>query len=144
MVKLVDRLMDELKEAMRQKNTTKKAVISLLRSALLLAEKEKKSPLSEQEELALVRREMKQSQQVIAEAEKADRQDIVGLEKEKLEILTSYLPVQFTKDEIRSTLIQLGIATPMKLGDAMKLASMSLAGKADNRLLVETVKELLA
>ncbi|WCK57638.1 GatB/YqeY domain-containing protein (plasmid) [Aneurinibacillus sp. Ricciae_BoGa-3] len=139
-----ERIMAEMKEAMKQKETVRKGVLTLLRAGLSNAEKEKRSPLTEAEEIAIVQRELKQTRQSLAEAEKANRQDIVEQETAKIVVIQAYLPAQMSKEEIKDALEKLGVVKGMTIGDAMKLAKGSLAGKAENGLISQVVRELIA
>lgn len=141
---LQQRIMEDLKGAMRNKNTLKKGVLTLLKAGLTSAEKEKRSALEKVEELAIVQRELKQTKQSLAEAEKANRPDIVEQEKAKIAIIEAYLPKQLTKEEIEKELDALGVQKGMTMGEAMKVASTALAGKVDNALLSKTIRERLA
>jgi uncharacterized protein len=141
---LQKRIMEDLKNAMRNKETLKKGVLTLLKAGLTSAEKEKRSELNEIEELAIVQRELKQTKQSLNEAEKAGRQDIVEQEKAKIAIIEVYLPKQLTKEEIEKELDTLGVQKGMTIGEAMKVAKPVLAGKVDNALLSQVIRERLA
>lgn len=141
---LNERIMADLKVAMRNKETLKKGVLILLKAGVTNAEKEKGSLLTEAEEVAIVQRELKQTKQSLTEAEKANRPDIVENEKAKIEIIEIYLPKQLTKEEIEKELDSLGIQKGMSMGDAMKSAKTALAGKVDNSLLSQLIRSRLA
>jgi uncharacterized protein YqeY len=139
-----ERIMADLKEAMKNKENIRKGVLTLLKAGLSNAEKEKRSPLTKAEELAVIQREMKQTRQTLAEAEKGNRSDIAEQEKAKIAVIETYLPAQMSKDEVVTALAGLGIAKGMKMGESMKLATGSLAGKAENSLISQVVREMLA
>ncbi|PLS15066.1 glutamyl-tRNA amidotransferase [Bacillus sp. M6-12] len=141
---LQKRIMEDLKNAMRNKETLKKGVLTLIKAGLTSAEKEKRSELTEAEELAIVQRELKQTKQSLAEAEKANRPDIVEQEKAKIEIIEAYLPKQLSKEEIEKELDTLGVQKGMTMGEAMKIAKPALNGKVDNGLLSQLIKQRLA
>lgn len=134
---------DQLKQAMKDKDTVAKGVLSLLKSALDLAEKEKGAALTQEEEFAIINREMKQTQQALDGAKQAGREDLIEKENRKLEILQSFLPKQLTEEEIVSALTEAGITKGMNMGDAMKIAKPLLAGKADGATIAKVVKSLL-
>lgn len=139
-----DQMMKEIIQAMKEKNRVKKGVLQLVKSALELAEKEKKAPLTEEEEIRIVQREVKQTKDSLEEAEKYGRDDLIAEAKERLEILANYLPQQLSEDEVKEQLVATGIQSGMNMGDAMKLAMAALAGKAENKLISKVVKELIA
>lgn len=138
-----DQMMKEIIQAMREKNRVKKGVLQLVKSALELAEKEKKAPLTEEEEIRIVQREVKQTKDSLEEAEKYGRDDLIAEAKERLEILANYLPQQLSEAEVKEQLVAAGITQGMNMGDAMKVAMATLAGKAENKLISKVVKELI-
>lgn len=136
-------LMQDLKEAMKNKDSLKKGVLTLIKSGISLAQKEKKAHLTFEEELAIVQRELKQTRQALTEAEKANRQDIIEQEKAKIEIIQSYLPKQLSEEEIEKELDILGISKGMSIGEAMKIAKPAMAGKVDNAVLAKLIRQRL-
>lgn len=141
---LQTRIMEDLKDAMRNKEKLKKGVLILLKAGLTNAEKEKRSELNEAEEVAIVQRELKQTKQSLSEAEKVNRQDIVEQETAKIAVIETYLPKQLSKEEIEKELDTLGVQKGMTMGEAMKVAKTAMAGKVDNSLLSLTIRERLA
>ncbi|KGR87255.1 hypothetical protein CD30_18810 [Ureibacillus massiliensis 4400831 = CIP 108448 = CCUG 49529] len=134
---------DQLKHAMKNKDVTAKGVLTLLKSALDTAEKEKGAELSSEEEIAIVNREIKQTNQSLDGAKQAGRDDLIEKEELKLTILKSFLPKQLTEEEIIPLLTEAGIAKGMNMGDAMKIAKPLLAGKADGATISKVVKSLI-
>ena len=119
MTTLNERLMNDLKEAMRNKDHLKKGVLTLLRAGVTNAEKEKKAPLSAEEETAIVQRELKQTRQSLAEGEKAGRGDIVENEQAKIAIIEQYLPTMMTEEEIVVFLTSKGVQKGDNVGRIM-------------------------
>ena len=87
---------------------------------------------------------MKQTKDSLEEAEKYGRDDLIAEAKERLEILANYLPQQLSEAEVKEQLVAAGITQGMNMGDAMKVAMATLAGKAENKLISKVVKELIA
>jgi len=133
----------ELKQAMKDKDTLKKGVLTLLKSGLDLAEKEKGAPLSTEEEVAIVNRELKQTQQALEGAKQAGREDLIENEQRKIEILKSFLPEQLSEDEITEILTKAGLTKGMNMGEAMKIAKPLLAGKTDGATMAKVVKNMI-
>lgn len=133
----------ELISAMRNKEKMKKGVLTLIKAGITNAEKEKGTELTEVEVLAVVQKELKQTRQSLSEAKKANRQDIVELEKEKVALIESYLPKMLTEVEIRTILQENGVTSGMNMGEAMKIVKPLVAGKADNALVARIVKETI-
>ncbi|RHW37542.1 hypothetical protein D1B33_08405 [Lysinibacillus yapensis] len=135
---------EQLKTAMKEKNVLAKGVLQILKSALDLAEKEKGAALSSEEEIAIVNREVKQTNQSLEGAKQANRADLIEQEEAKLELLKSFLPKQLSEEEIASALSEAGINKEMNMGEAMKIAKPLLAGKADGATISKVVKELIS
>jgi uncharacterized protein YqeY len=141
---LKETLKAEFKSAMKNKEVLKKGILTMIISNISTAEKEKGAELTEIEVLAIVQRELKQTKQALAEAEKAERQEHIDYGKEKIAIIESYLPQMLTADEIRALLVENGIGSGTNMGEAMKVIKPLVAGKADNALVSKTVKEVIA
>jgi len=140
---LKTKVFSELKQAMKDKDTLKKGVLTLLKSGLDLAEKEKGAPLSTEEEVAIVNRELKQTQQALEGAKQAGREDLIENEQRKIEILKSFLPEQLSEDEITEILTKAGLTKGMNMGEAMKIAKPLLAGKTDGATMAKVVKNMI-
>ena len=134
---------EQLKDAMREKNTLAKGVLTLLKAGLDSAEKEKGAALSTEEEVAIVNREVKQTNQALEGAQKAQREDLIEQEEAKLVLLKSFLPTQLSEDEIVTLLKEAGVTEGMNMGEAMKIAKPLLAGKTDGGTMSKVVKSLL-
>ncbi|MFJ8065023.1 GatB/YqeY domain-containing protein [Psychrobacillus sp. NPDC096426] len=134
---------EQLKRAMKEKDVLAKGVLTLLKSALDSAEKEKGSSLSPEEEIAIVNREVKQTNQALEGAQNANREDLIEKEEAKLVLLKSFLPKQLSEEEITSILTEAGIVKGMNMGDAMKIAKPLLTGKADGSTMSKVVKNLI-
>lgn len=135
---------DQLKQAMKNKDVLAKGVLTLLKSALDSAEKEKGAELTPLEETAVVNREIKQTNQSLEGAQKAERADLIEKEEAKLVILKSFLPKQLTEQEIIAELASAGVSTGMNMGEAMKIAKPLLDGKADGATISKVVKSLIS
>lgn len=140
---LKTKVFNELKQAMKDKDALKKGVLSLLKSGLDIAEKEKGAPLTNEEEIAIVNRELKQTQQALEGAKQAGREDLIENEQRKIEILQTFLPEQLSEEEITDILTKAGLTKGMNMGDAMKIAKPLLAGKTDGATMAKVVKSII-
>lgn len=129
---------------MKDKDKLKKGTLQLVKGSLVNLEIENKRDLTTDEEIKVVQREIKQAKESLADAEKYNRPDLVEMNKEKIEILTKYLPKQFNADEVKEICINAGIVSGMNMGEAMKIAMPKLSGKTENALISKTVKELIS
>lgn len=135
---------DQLKQAMKNKDTLAKGVLTLVKSALDLAEKEKGAELTPQEEIAIINREVKQTNQALDGAKQANRTDLIEKEEAKLVLLKGFLPKQLSEQEIIEALQAAGVTAGMNMGDAMKIAKPLLDGKADGATMSKVVKSLIS
>ncbi|MFJ7405220.1 MULTISPECIES: GatB/YqeY domain-containing protein [unclassified Lysinibacillus] len=134
---------EQLKKAMKEKDVLAKGVLTLVKSALDLAEKEKGEPLTQAEEIAIINREVKQTNQALEGAQNADRTDLIEKEEAKLVLLKSFLPKQLTEAEIAEKLEAAGVTKGMNMGDAMKIAKPLLNGQAEGAVISKVVKSLI-
>lgn len=135
---------EQLKAAMKNKDVLAKGVLTLVKSALDAAEKEKGSALTEAEEIAVINREVKQTNQALEGAQAAGREDLIEKENTKLTLLKSFLPKQLSEEEIAAALTEAGVVNGMNMGDAMKIAKPLLNGKAEGAVISKVVKSLIS
>ncbi|BAQ10203.1 gatb/yqey domain protein [Bacillus sp. OxB-1] len=143
MATLKERLLADMKTAMKEKDQTKKGVVNLLRAGLQNEEIGQKRELTEEEEIKIVQRELKQTKQSLEEAQKAGRDDIVEIEQAKISIIEQYLPKQLTEDELKALIQSLGITKDMPMGQAVGLLMKEVGGRAEGKVVSRVVKEYL-
>ena len=133
--------------AMKNKEKDKKDALSMLLSALKNAEIDKRSPLTEDEENAVVKKEIKQCQETFDTAP-ADREDIRSEAALRISVYQAFAPADLTREQIAEVigqvLAELGIEkpTPADKGKIMKVLMPRVKGKADGKLVSETLTEL--
>lgn len=137
------RLMKDLKEAMKDKNTIKKSVITLLRAGLTNEKIKKKAELTEQEETAVVRRELKQTKDSLAEFKKAGRTDLVEKEEAKIAVLETYLPKQLSEAELLTEIQKLNLDKTENIGKVIGQVIAEFKEVADGALVSKVVKEYM-
>lgn len=144
---LKERLLNELKTAMKEKNTNRKNVIQMVRAAILQVEKDKQIELSDDEIINIIAKESKKRKDSIPDYEKGGREDLVEQIKEEIEVLSEFLPEQLSTEEIEakvSEIIAKVGATSMKdMGKVMKEAKAEIGASADGKAINEAVKKLL-
>ena len=150
---LRDQLMDDLKEAMRQRDERRKTTIRSVIAAIKKAETEldssgKRVSLDDEDILAVIAKQAKQRQESIAEYQRGGREDLVAEEEAELAILQTYLPQQLTREEIeteaRQVIAEVGAESPRDMGKVMKPLMARLRGRADGKEVNQVVRELLA
>lgn len=146
---LKDRLLDDMKTAMKEKESGKLrlSVIRMARAAIKNIEINKKHELNEEETIEVLAREVKQRRDSIDEYKKANRQDVVDTLTQEIDILLDYLPKQLTAEEIRTLVKEAVDATGAKeakeMGKVMGVLMPKVKGKADGKLVNEIVREFL-
>lgn len=141
---LKEQVFDQLKTAMKNKDVLAKGVLTLVKAALDSAEKEKGTALTQEEEIAVINREVKQTNQALDGAKAAAREDLIEKEEAKLTLLKSFLPKQLSEEEIAQALQEAGVGAGMNMGDAMKIAKPLLTGKAEGAIISKVVKALIS
>ena len=143
-----DELLQDLKEAMKNKDTLRKDTITMLRAAILQVEKDSQKTLTDDEICAIASKEVKKRKESVKEYEDAGRQDIADSLKQEVEILSKYLPEQLSQEEIvklvEDAIKESGAASPRDMGKVMSILRPKTAGKADGKLVSDIVKEKLA
>ena len=141
---LKEQVFAQLKVAMKEKDVLSKGVLQLVKAALDAAEKEKGADLTEAEEIAVINREVKQTNQALEGAQAAGREDLIEKEQAKLTLLKSFLPKQLSEEEIAEALKAAGVTAGMNMGEAMKIAKPLLTGKAEGAIISKVVKSLIS
>lgn len=144
---LKEKLMEDLKEAMKEKETLKKNVIQMVRAAILQVEKDKQIELDDNQIIEIIAKESKKRKDSLADYEKSGRQDLIEQIKEEIEIISVYLPKQLTKEEITDIVKQVieetGATSIKDMGKVMKAAKEKIGAAADGKTINDVVRELL-
>lgn len=144
---LKEKLMDELKLAMKEKDEIRKNTVQMVRAAILQIEKDKGIKVEDEKIVEIIAKEVKVKKDALKDFEKADRKDLIDQTKEEISVLEKYLPKQLTKDEIReivkNVIEETGATSIKEMGVVMKEAKAKIGAGADGRTINEIVKELL-
>lgn len=145
---LKERLTDDMKSALRNRETVRLGLVRMIRAQIKNREIAKGSELVDEETVEVVSSLIKSRKEALEFAVKGDRQDLVAQAEEELEILASYLPEQLSEEEIRSVvqeaIDQSGATGPGDLGRVMGAVMPRVKGRADGRLVNTIVRECLA
>ncbi len=149
MPSLRERLRDDLKDAMRARDATRRGTIRLVEAAIKNAEIEKRGgELSEQDIQAILQRQVKQRQDSIEQYEQAGRSDLADVERAEIAVIEAYLPQQMSRAEIeaaaREAIQQTGASGPSDRGKVMGQLMPQLRGQADGATVNAVVSDLLA
>lgn len=141
------RLEEDLKNAMRSKDTLRLSVIRYLRSAIGYEEIDKQAKLDDEGIIRVIQRQVQQRRDSIAAFEKGNRQDLIDKEKAELAILMEYLPQQLSRDEItaivRQAIQEMDARGPQDTGKVMGKVMPQVRGRAEGREVSAVVQELL-
>jgi uncharacterized protein YqeY len=147
MTRLQDRLITDLKIAMREHDVPRREALRMLRAAILNEEIEKQRQLDEAEGLRVVERIIKRHQDSIDQFRKGGRDDLVEYEQRQLATIQSYLPARLPPEEIeqqvREAIAAVGAQGPADSGKVMQRLAAALRGQADLREVSRRVQELL-
>ena len=146
-----ERVDSDLKEAMRAKDTTKRGVLRMLKSALkyaAIAKSGAETELSDADAAQVIRKQAKQRQDSIESFEKGGRADLADKEKEELSILNGYLPQGMSAGEVagivRETIVEVGATSKAQMGAVMKALQVKVAGRVDGKTLSAEVQKQLS
>lgn len=145
---LKEKLLEDLKSAMKEKNVNKKNAVQMVRTAILQIEKDKGVEVTDEQIIDIIAKEVKKRKDSIADFEKAQRQDLIDQINDEIAALEVYLPKQLTDDELETkikAIIEKVDAKDIKdLGKVMKEAKTEIGAQADGRRINETVRKLLS
>lgn len=141
---------NDIKTAMLTRNEVSLRSLRAVKAAILLAKTAEgvKKTLSEDEEIKLLQKLVKQRKDSFEIFEQQNRPELAAKEKEEIDVIEKYLPAQLSAEELKEVVSKIiadtGASSPADMGKVMGLASKQLAGKADGKTISGVVKELLA
>ena len=134
---LKEKLLNDLKEAMKEKDLIRKNTVQLIRSAILQIEKDKGIEVDDNKILEIIAKEVKTRNDSLLDFEKGGREDLVKQAKEEISILSEYLPKQLTREELKEKITKivdkLGATSMKDMGMVMKEAKAQIGTAADGR-----------
>ncbi|TKC07016.1 GatB/YqeY domain-containing protein [Pedobacter frigoris] len=140
----------EIKQAMLAKDQARLRGLRAIKAALLLAKTEKGSAeeITEEAELKILQRLIKQRKESADIYKQQGREDLSNIEEEEVEVISAFMPKQLDRAEIEQLISVIiknsGASSAKDMGKVMGLANKELAGKADGKLIAEIVKSQLA
>ena len=145
---LKDKLMDDLKSAMKDKDTVRKNAVQTVRASVLQVEKDNKITLDDEGVVEVVAKEVKKRKDVLPEYEKSGRQDLIDELNREIQVLMAYLPQQMSEEEIEALVIDAiaqAEAKSMKdIGKVMAVIMPKTKGKADGKVINQFVRKHLS
>jgi len=145
---LKDKITEDMKTAMRAKDTARLGTVRLLLSAMKQKEVDERVALTDADVLSIIEKMLKQRRESIAQYEKAARADLADVEKAEIAVLSAYLPQQMSEAEVAEAVLaairEAGAAGPKDMGKVMGLLKSRLAGRTDMGKLSGLVKTKLS
>lgn len=144
---LAEKLLDDMKNAMKARDELKVSTLRLARSAIRNSEIDKGHSLSDEEVLDILSRESKRRSEAIESYEKGGRQELADKERKELDILKEYLPEQLEESDIeniaREIATELGASGMKDKGRMMSAVMPRVRGRADGKLVTQVVDRIL-
>ena len=147
-ISLKEQISEDMKTAMRAKDSARLGTIRLLLAAIKQKEVDERIVLDDAQVTAVIDKMLKQRRDSISQYESAGRQDLADAEKFELEVLTAYMPQQMSADEVRAVIAEViaavGAAGPADMGKVMGPLKAKLAGRTDMAQASALVKAALS
>jgi uncharacterized protein YqeY len=147
-VSLLERLNNDMKQAMKSKEKDKLSVIRMIKASVQNETIKLGHDLSEEDELTVLSRELKQRKDSLHEFEKAGREDLVEKTRTELTFVELYMPKQFSEEElseiVKSTISEVGANSKAEMGKVMAAIMPKVKGKADGSLVNKLVQQHLS
>ena len=145
---LKTRIQDDMKDAMRAKDTARLSTVRLLLAAIKQREVDERKDMGDADVLSIVDKMIKQRKDSVAQFEAGKREDLAAIERAEIVVLQGYLPAQASEAEIDAmiaeTIAATGAAGPAGIGKVMAIVKPKLAGRADIGAVSAKVKARLA
>ena len=145
---LKEQLLQDFKDAMREKDALKKDTITMIRAAVLQIEKDTQKELSENEIIEIISKELKKRKETLADLEKSGREDLISKVNDEINIIKAYLPAELSREELEKivsdTISELEASSMKDMGKVMQALKEKTAGRADNKVVNELVRARLA
>ncbi len=146
---LEERLSNDLKGAIKDRDLTKTSTLRMVKAAIeKLAIEKRIERLEDSDVIRIITKQIKEHEDSIEGFQKGNRTDLVEKEKKELEILKSYMPQEIAQEEVililQKKINELGASSPQDFGKVMKSAMEELKGRMDGKKVSQIVNELLS
>jgi uncharacterized protein YqeY len=146
-VEIKELLAQDLKEAMKAKDTIRKNAVQSVRAAVLQVEKDSRTTLDNDGVVGVIAKEVKKRKDVLPDYEKSGRDDLIAELKREIEVLTGYLPSQLSQEEldgiVKEAIERLGATSMKDMGKIMADVMPRITGRADGGAVNLSVKKQL-
>ncbi|MGN0162787.1 MAG: GatB/YqeY domain-containing protein [Candidatus Ornithomonoglobus sp.] len=143
-----EKLKEDLKTAMKEKDTVRKNVVQLIKAGVLQVEKDKKVTLDDEGVTDVIAKQLKQRRDSLPDYEKSGREELIAQLKREMELLMEYLPAQLSHDElveiVSKAVKDTGASTVKDMGKIMAAVMPQTKGRADGKEINKIARELLS
>ena len=143
-----ERLLNDLKEAMKNKDKEKLSVIRMVKGAIQLEEINKKRDLTDDEVIAIIAKQIKTRKESIVEFEKGSRDDLIKKSQEEIDLLNIYMPEQMSEEEVIKVIDEafkeINPSSVKDMGKLMGAVTPKVKGKADLGFVNKIIREKLS
>ena len=144
---LKEKLLEDLKNSMKEKNVNRKNVVQMVRASILQIEKDQNVEVDDNKIMEIIAKEAKKREDALQEYKKAQREDLVSQLEEEIKVLEEYLPKKMPREElevkIKEIIEKLGATSMKDMGRVMKEAKEEIGLSADGKTINEIVKQML-
>ena len=134
---LKEKLMDDLKTAMRNKDKLNKDAITMIRADIKRKEVDERIEVTDEQILDIISKQLKEKKPSIEDFKKGNRQDLVDKTNDEIKVLLRYLPEQLSEDDLRKIVVEAikkeNISSQKEIGKLMKAVMPLVKGKADGK-----------
>lgn len=144
---LKKQLMDDLKSAMKNKDTIRKNTITLIRAAIKQKEVDEREEVSDEDVISIISKQLKERRDSLEDFEMANRDDLAENTRKEIDVLIDYLPKQLTEEEVgeivSETINELNATSMKDIGIIMKTVMPKVQGRADGNMVNKKAREIL-
>ncbi|WP_352404898.1 GatB/YqeY domain-containing protein [Sporanaerobacter acetigenes] len=144
---LKEKLMEDMKSSMKNKDTLRKNTITMVRANIKQREVDERVELTDEDIIDIIAKQVKEKRDVIQDFEKGGREDLVEQTKKEMEILLEYLPKQLTEEEVeeivKETIKEVDAKSIKDIGLIMKSVMPKIKGKADGSMVNSIARKYL-
>ena len=144
---LKDRLTNDLKEAMKNKEQVRKSVVTLIRAGIKQHEVDTRQELTDEDIISLISKQLKQRKDALVDFEKSNRTDLIEQTNQEIAILENYLPEQLDDVELKEIITkvveEVGATSMKDMGKVMAKTISLVQGRADGKRINAIVKQIL-
>ncbi|WP_170020070.1 GatB/YqeY domain-containing protein [Campylobacter sp. RM16190] len=141
-----ERILEDIKTAMKEKDNFKRDTLRLINSAIKQVEVDERAQMSDEKVLAILQTQIKRRIDSVEQYKKGGRDDLVQNEENEIKIICEYMPKQLSEDELRAEIeaIIAELGSGANIGAVMKIAKEKIGARSDGKSISDCAKKLLS